>query len=115
MGQPIWGPIQRHFGPSDVHQVYFLRKSTEFHYMRTDCQIIKTSHVFLTLLLIYHQLPAIAQSIALPLPDHSLISPQSSESEMSNFFLASEAENLNPPSKIAFPDPVPYSVHEPAH
>ena len=31
---------------------------------------------------------------------------------LSNFFLASDATNLNPPSKISFPGTFPYSVHE---
>ena len=35
-----------------------------------------------------------------------------SEAVLSKFFPASEAENLNPPSKIAFLDPVPSSVNE---
>ena len=32
--------------------------------MRTECQIIKTSNSFITVLLIYHKLPAIAQSLS---------------------------------------------------
>ena len=39
----------------------------------------------------------------------------SAEAVLSNFFLASEAENFNPPSKIAFPYPVNYLVNEPDH
>ena len=46
------------------------------------------------------------------LPDHSKIAPWSSEALMSNFFLALEAKNFNPHSKIAFPDPIPYSVND---
>ena len=45
----------------------------------------------------------------------SLISPRSTESVLSNFFFSSEDGNLNTPSKISFPDTVPFSVDEPAH
>ena len=36
----IQGHIQIYFDPSCVRRVYFIRKSTEFHVMWTDCQII---------------------------------------------------------------------------
>ena len=48
------------------------------------------------------------------LPNNSLIAPWSTESVLLNFFLSSEAENLNPPSKIAFPYPFPYPLNEPS-
>ena len=38
----------------------------------------------------------------------------SAESELLNFYLASEAANLDPPSKVSFHDPVTSSVHEPS-
>ena len=62
--QSIRGPIQRRFGPSCVHQVYFLRNYKDFHDIWMECQIIKTSNSFLTLLLIYHQPISISWSIA---------------------------------------------------
>ena len=34
------GPIQICYGPYCVRQVDLLRKSTDFHDMRTECQII---------------------------------------------------------------------------
>ena len=85
--------------------------------MLAECQRIKNYRAFITALLIYHKLPMIARSLApRSLPDHSQISPpiasRPNEAVMSNFFLASEAANLNLPSKIAFPDHVPSSVHE---
>ena len=67
-----------------------------------------------------------------PLPDFSPITPQSlpgrillgyiyrssslsnAEAVVWNFFLVSEAANLNPPSKIYFLDPFLYSVNEPS-
>ena len=54
---PRWGPIHGRFGPSCACRVYFLRKSTEFHVIRTECQII----LFHFLLLISHKSPAIAK------------------------------------------------------
>ena len=35
-----WGHIMKRFGMSCVRTVYFLRKSTVFHDMRTECQRI---------------------------------------------------------------------------
>ena len=64
MGQPIRGPIQRRFGPSCVRQVYFICNSTEFHDMRTECQIMNNYHSFITVILISHKFPAIYQSLA---------------------------------------------------
>ena len=102
-GQPIGGPIQRRFFSSCVRRVHFLRNSTEFNDMRAECQIIKISHSFLTVLIIYHQLPEIAQSLApQSLKNRSPVAPWSAESVLLKFFLASEAANFNPPSKIAF-------------
>ena len=102
-GHNIKEPIQIRFGTSWVRRVYFLRKSIEFHDMRTECQRINNSRSFLTVLLIYHKFPAITQSLAPQyLPNRSPIPPQSVEAVLSNFFLVSEAENLNPPSKLAF-------------
>ena len=50
MGQPIQGPIQRYFGLSCVHRVYFLRDSTEFHDMQMEFQRINNYNSFLTVL-----------------------------------------------------------------
>ena len=63
MGQLVWirGPIQRNFGPSFIRQVYFIHKSTDCCDMRKDCQKIKTSHSFLTILIISYKLPLINQ------------------------------------------------------
>ena len=77
----------------------------------------KTIHWFITVLLIYHKLPSIDRYLPpWSLPDHSLIYPPTSpwyvEDVLLKSFLDSEAEILNPPSKIAFTDPVPYSVNE---
>ena len=74
----------------------------------------KIFHSFLTVLLIYLKSTAIACSMIAPilLPDCYQISPWSSEAVMSNFLLASEDSNLNPPSKIAFTAPITYSVNE---
>ena len=84
--------------------------------MRSECQIIKTSHSFLTVLLISHKLPVIAHSPITQkfLPDRSPITPHSSESVLSNFFLASEAVNLYLNSNIAFTDHFPSSVNKPS-
>ena len=122
-GQPIRGPrqptlwpIQRRFGPSWVSRVYFLHKSTYFHDMRAECQIIKTSHSFLTVIMIWHKYPVIYWLLATwSFPNHYPIAPQSDEAVLSNFFLVSEAENLNPTSKIAFPDPILSLVNETDH
>ena len=111
--QTIWWPIQRRFGPSWACWVYFLHKSTEFHDMRTDFQRINNYHSFITVLSISHKLPAISWSIAPQSPPVcSPISPRYAESMLSKFFLASEAENLSPTSKISFPDSVTSSVNE---
>ena len=61
------GPIMRRFGLSCIHLVYFLRKSKEFHDMRTECQRIPIHF----LLLITHKLLGIAKRCSLPnsLPD----------------------------------------------
>ena len=115
MGQTIQGPIQRHFGMSCVHRVYFLRKSTEFHDILMESQRINNSHSCLTVLLISHKLPAIDRSLApLSLPNFSPIAPWSDKSVLSNVFLASEAEKSNPTSNIAFPDPVTSSRNQPS-
>ena len=112
MGQPIQGPIMRRL----VCRVYFLHKSIKFHDMQTECQIIKASCSFLTVLPISHKFRTIFQSLSpLSLPDHSPIAPSSAEDVLSNLLLASDAANFNPPSKISFPDPVPSSVNEPYH
>ena len=60
----MWGPIQRRSGLSCVRQVYFLRKPTEFHDMRTGYQIINNYHSFITVLIISRKSPAIARSLA---------------------------------------------------
>ena len=83
------GHNQRLFGPSCVHILYFPRKSTEFHVMRKECQIILVR----LLLIISYKSPAIADRFPLPtfpltvfncspitprlLPDHSPITPRS--------------------------------------
>ena len=51
------GHNQRHFGLSCVRLVYFLCKSTEFHAMCTECQII----LFSLLLIISHRRPEFAK------------------------------------------------------
>ena len=51
------------FGPSCVHPVYFLRKSTEFCVMRIECQ--RTIIHFLPL--IFHKLPVIAKRCPIPI------------------------------------------------
>ena len=43
------------FGMSYVRQVYVLFKSTEFHDIETESQIIKTSNLFITVIIIYHK------------------------------------------------------------
>ena len=63
-GQPIQGPIQGRFVSSLFRQVYYICKSNFFHDMRTECQRIKTSYSYLTVLPIYHTFPAIYQSLA---------------------------------------------------
>ena len=78
MGQLIRGPIQTHFGPSCVHRVYFLCKSTDLHDIRMECQIINISRSFFTVLLIYHKLPVIYWYLApVSLYNHSPIDTQS--------------------------------------
>ena len=47
------------------------------------------------------------------LPNHSMIVPWYAEAVLSKLFLASEAVNLNPTPKKAFPASVPSSVNEP--
>ena len=70
MGHPIRGPIQRHVGPSCVHQIYILRESIEFHDMQTKCQEINIYHSFISVLLI-----SCHKSLDYLLPDFSKISP----------------------------------------
>ena len=67
------GPIQRCFGPYCIRQVYFLRKSTEFHDMCTQCQII----LIHLLLPISHKSPAIAKRFPLLVFLLSLFAPKS--------------------------------------
>ena len=82
-GQTIWGPIQRRFGPSCARRVLFLRKSTDFLDMRTECQIIKTYHSFITVIIIYHKPLEIARSLApRSILDCSPIGPRYDESLM---------------------------------
>ena len=52
MGQSIRCPIQICFGMSCICWAYFLHNSTDFHDMLTESQRIKSSHSFLTVLLI---------------------------------------------------------------
>ena len=93
-GQKIQGPIQRHFGPSFACRVYFLRKSIEFHDIHTECQIMKTYHSFLTVLIIYLKFPPISQSINPQLlSNFSPISPHSSEGVMTIFLLPQGLKN----------------------
>ena len=74
MGQPIRRPIQRRFGPSCVRRVYFPRKSTEFYDMQTVCWRINNYHSFLTVLLISHKSPVIAQLLTpQSIPNCSLV------------------------------------------
>ena len=54
MGQSIRCPIQICFGMSCICWAYFLHNSTDFHDMLTESQRIKSSHSFLTVLLICH-------------------------------------------------------------
>ena len=64
------GPIMRCFGLSCFRPVYFLRKSTEFHDMRTECQrILPTAYA------LFHILSPIFALRSLP--DHSPIAPRS--------------------------------------
>ena len=66
-----------YFGLPCIHWVYFLQKYTELHDMWMKCQRIKTSHSFLTVLIISNILPAISWFIApLFLPDCFTIAPQ---------------------------------------
>ena len=72
--QPILGLFQRCFGSSCIHQVYFLRKSTEFHDILTDCQRINKSRSFINVLLMYHKFPLKYWPLSpRSLPDHSLV------------------------------------------
>ena len=115
-GQPIQRHIQKCFGPSCIYWVYFLCNSTEFHGMLMECQIINTYNSFLAVIIFYHQSPEISWSLApRSLPNSFPISPWSAEALLSNFSLASEASNLNPPSKIAFPVTFTSSLNEPDH
>ena len=83
--------------------------------MRMECQIIKTSHSFLTVIIIYDKSPAISQSLApQSFPYRPPINPRSAEYFPLKLFLASEDSHLNPPSNIAFPDPFPSSVNKPS-
>ena len=80
MGRIIrWGHVTRSFGPSCVYQVYFLRKSTEFRYMHTECQII----IIRFIIIISNKPPVIAKRchilyflpiLAFGLPSISLLS-----------------------------------------
>ena len=72
--------------------------------MRTECQRI----LIHLLLLISRKLLVITRSpITTQLTIHrSPIAFWSDEAVLLNFFHASESENLNPPSKIAFPDTI---------
>ena len=84
--------------------------------MWIECQRINTPHSFITVLLISYKLPVNAQLLATrSIPDYSLIAPWSAEAVILNFFLASEATNVNTNSNIAFPDHVLFSVNEPSH
>ena len=89
--------------------------------MQTECQIILINF----LLLFFHKLAGIAKRCPITifpppvfnprsLPDCYPITPRSAQSIMSEFFLDLEATNLKPPSKIAFPAPIPYSINEPS-
>ena len=79
-GQKIWGPTQRRFGPSCARRVLFLRKSTDFLDMRTECQIIKTYHSFITVIIIYHKPSEIARYLPpRSILDYSSIGPRSDE------------------------------------
>ena len=42
----IWGHIMKCFGLYCVRKVYFVCKSTESHYMGTECQIILSTAYF---------------------------------------------------------------------
>ena len=79
--------------------------------MWTEFQII----LIYLLLINSHSSSVIALSPITPqsLLDHSPIDPWSAAAVILNFFSESEAENLNPTSKISFPDPVSSSVNEP--
>ena len=71
------GHNKRRFGLSCVRIVYFLRKSLDFHFMRTHCQII----IYKLLLPIYNKSPSIAKHrpltiFLLPVFTHSLIAPR---------------------------------------
>ena len=121
MGKPILGPIQRRFGPSCARRLYVMCKSTAFHDMQMECQRIKNYHSFFTVLLIYHRLLSITKFLThRSLPNHSPINswsppidPRYAEAVLPNFFLSSEAANLNLLSNTGLPAPVPYSVNEP--
>ena len=77
MGQPIRVSIQRHFGTSCVCIVYFLRKYTYFHEMKTECQRIDNYHSFLTVLLIYRKYKDIVRLLdPWSLPDCFIIATQ---------------------------------------
>ena len=66
--------------------------------MRKECQRINNCHSFLTVMINYHKSPVIDQSLdPQPLTNNYSSSHRSDEDLMSNFFLTSEAENLNPP------------------
>ena len=65
------GHVMKHFGLSCVPPVKFLRKSTEFHNMRAECQRI----LIYFLLLISHNLLAIAKCFPLPYSLADLHSP----------------------------------------
>ena len=67
------GYIQRRFGLSCILQLYFLRKSTEFHFLQTECQRILIHF----LPLIYHKSPAIAKRCPLPIFHIPVFAPKS--------------------------------------
>ena len=73
LGQPIRGPIQRRYGPNFICRVYFLRKSTDFYGIRTECQRkILIIHFLLYFLFLINLQILINHS----LPYQSLIAPQ---------------------------------------
>ena len=76
------GHIMRRFGLSCIRPVYFIRKSTEFHDMRTECQrilihlLLLISHILLAIAKrcpIPHLLPKICSPIAISVANQSII------------------------------------------
>ena len=88
------GINQSRFGLSCVRLVYFIRKYTEFHVMRTECQII----LFRFLLLISHKSPAFAKSFPLPyfllIPVRYLYQYRYAVETQSSFYHSIEILNL---------------------